>query len=191
LDELNKLKPNGECTALYDAIIYCLKLYPPDSKFRLLTILTDGDDKFSDPENRALVLNKHEFFIIKETNQLHIKGRFVHIGDSNIGNTKGLSDRLGYDFHHTNSGNASTFTQTFNQITSITATRSPAGINTGQISHCINPTFEPDVIDGISTPLRESLEDDTLLISLLPEPPPWPPVSAAPIRLRKQTELAD
>ncbi|CAF1333299.1 unnamed protein product, partial [Didymodactylos carnosus] len=78
------------------------------------------NDNFSNPTNRLLVAKNFEEFLIKETNRLHVKGRFIHIGDENIDNTKHLSDRLGYEFYHANNGNASTFTQSYIQATTTT-----------------------------------------------------------------------
>ncbi|CAF1309096.1 unnamed protein product [Didymodactylos carnosus] len=198
-DELNKLEPIGKKTAVYDAIMHCLRLAPANSQYTSLTILTDGDDNLSNPINRTHVARQNEDFIIKKSNGLHIKGRVIHIGNQNIDNTKYLSDRLGYEFHHAHSGNVTAFTQGFIQTTDNNDTRlATITANLNELSRQ-QPTASVTTTSTVTatvptrTPLRPLVATEDILLQELLATSPDVPRSTSRINDSHQTfrQLAD
>ena len=112
---LQKLRPNGAHTALFDAIKFCLEKFDKVNQItnrpsvQCLYILTDGGDDFSASGNQRHYID----YVKRKSRALSIIGHVIQVGDTNLPSTKRLCDEIEYKFHHFNGGNAPEFVNSF------------------------------------------------------------------------------
>jgi uncharacterized protein YegL len=148
LNLLEKLKPDGNDTALFRAIDACLKHFnklkeniSAEHLQQYLFILTDGGDNVGLAKTDVGEMNRIKW----KMKQLHLSGHIIQIGDKNRNNSRMMSDSIDFQFHHFNGGNAAEFIESFGKIISAeTDAAQAARVNRNQkAENCIRSPKSP------------------------------------------------
>ena len=113
---LQLIKPNGEKTALFDALSFAekmvddLRVQCKDESLPVhLIVLTDGGNNFGrDPDSSYLATDHKE-----RAKQLHINGYILQIGNTNLNASRRLSEKLNFGFKYIHESNIDEFTKCF------------------------------------------------------------------------------